>query len=156
ADDRGAAEILDQLIRDDPKNYGALLSRGILYDEAGRSDRAVPLLWQVYHEDLSRKRTCGYQLSLALSKIGQEEEARKILAEVTRLQDLEVFGNAGKTQPDNLELLVRQAESLIKDGHTNDGLQLLNIVLRRDPKFAPAHLVLAAHYEKEGKPDLAA
>jgi tetratricopeptide (TPR) repeat protein len=155
-DDKGSGEILDQLIREDPKNYGALLARGILFYETGRSDQAVPLLWRVYHEDRDRKRTSGYQLSVALHRIGQEEEARKILEEVRRMAEVALVEDNIKGQPDDLDLQVRMAESLIKDGHTDDGLQLLNLVLRRDPKFARAHLALAAHYEKEGKPDLAA
>jgi len=156
ADDKGAAEILDQLIREDPKNYAALMQRGILYYETGRSDKAVPLLWQVYYEDPTRKRTCGYQLGLALSKNGQEEEARKILAEVRRLQDLDVYDKAIKSQPDNLDLQVRVAESFLKDGNTNEGLELLKAVLSRDPMFTPAHQALAAYFEKAGKPELAA
>jgi predicted Zn-dependent protease len=155
-DDDGAGKLLDELIREDPKNYGALFFRGVLHDENGRPDKAVELLWRVYHEDPTRKRTCGYQLSLALSKIGQEEEARKILAEVRRLQDVLVVNEAIKGQPDNLDLQVRMAESLLKDGYTTDGLDMLQSVLRREPNYSPAHLALAAHYEKEGRADLAA
>jgi tetratricopeptide (TPR) repeat protein len=155
-DDNGAARILDDLIREDPKNYNALFLRGVLYDENGQPDQAVKLLWKVYHEDPTRQRTCGYQLSLALRKIGQEEEARKILDEVRRLADVQVVNEALKGQPDNLDLQVRMAESLLKDGHTADGLDLLQSVLRKEPNYAPAHLALAAHYEKEGRADLAA
>ena len=155
-DDEDAEMILDHLLREDPKNYSAPFLRGVLYDENGDSVLAVPLLRKVFNEDPSRKRTAGYQLSLALGKIGQKEEARRVLAEVRRLQDVDVFSEAIKSQPDNLELQVRLGESLLKDGHTSDGLGLLQFILRKDPAFAPAHLVLAAHYDKEGRADLAA
>jgi predicted Zn-dependent protease len=155
-DDEGAAKILDELIREDPKNYNALFFRGVLYDENGRPDRAVPLLWRVYHEDPTRKRTAGYQLSLALGKTNQHEDARRVLAEVQRLRDIELYTDAIKSQPDNLELHVRLAESLLKDGHTADGVELLQTVLGKEPTFAPAHLALAAHYDKAGQADLAA
>jgi predicted Zn-dependent protease len=155
-DNDGAAKIFDELIREDPKNYGALLARGILYDEMGRSVLAIPLLRRVFNEDPMRKRTAGYQLSLALRKMYQDEEAKRVLAEVQRLQDVEVFTDAIKSQPDNLELQVRFAESLLRDGHTSDGLALLQSVLRKSPNFGPAHLALAEHYEKTGQANLAA
>jgi len=155
-DDDGAGKLLDEMIREDPKNYNALLLRGVLHDENGRPEKAVEMLWRVYHEDPTRKRTCGYQLSLALSKIGQEEEARKVLAEVRRLQDVDLVNEAIKGQPENFDLQVRMAESLLKDGHTADGLSLLQFVLKKEPNYSPAHLALAAQYEKEGKTDLAA
>jgi predicted Zn-dependent protease len=155
-DDENAGQLLDELIREDPKNYNALFLRGVLHDENGRPEKAVPLLWRVYYEDPTRKRTCGYQLSMALRKIGQEEEAKKILAEVRRMQDVAVVSEVIRGQPDNFDLQVRMAESLIKDGHTTDGLDLLQSVLGREPNYAPAHLALAAYYEKEGKTELAA
>jgi len=155
-DDKGAAEILDQLIRDDPKNYGALLSRGILYHENDRSDLAVPLLRRVFDEDPTRRRTSGTELAKALGKLGQQAEADRVLSEVRRLQDVEVFGVAVKTQPTNLDLNVRLAESLLRDGHTADGLRMLEMVLAQDPAHRGAHLALAAHYDKQGQTALAA
>jgi len=155
-DDDGAGQLLDELIREDPKNYNALFLRGVLHDENGRPEKAVPLLWRVYYEDPTRKRTCGYQLSLALNKIGQKDEARKILEEVRRLADVSLVNENIKGQPDNLDLQVRLAETLIKDGHADDGVNLLQMVLNKEPNYVPAHLALAAHYEKEGKTDLAA
>ena len=72
-----------------------------------------------------------------------------ILSEVQRLQNVELFDNAIKSQPTNLDLNVRLAESLLRDGHTADGLRMLEMVLAQDPAHRGAHLALAAHYDKQ-------
>lgn len=155
-DDAGAGQILDELIRSDPNDYAALQARGILYDETGHPDQAVPLLRRVFDEAPDRKRPAGYQLALALGKVGKQAEAQQVLAEVRRQQDVEMAGEAIKTQPDNLALHVQLAENLLGAGHTNDGLAILQKVLQRDPNFAPAHRALAAHFERAGNSKLAA
>jgi predicted Zn-dependent protease len=155
-DDAEAGRILDELIRADPNDYAALQARGILYDETGHPDQAIPLLRRVFDEAPNRKRPAGYPLAVALEKVGQKDEAKKVLTEVRRQQDVELAGEAMKTQPDNLALHVQLAEDLLRAGHTNDGLAVLDQVLRRDPKFAPAHRALADYFERAGKPELAA
>lgn len=155
-DDAGAGQILDELIRTDPNDYASLQTRGILYDETGHPDQAVPLLRRVFDEDPALRRPAGYQLALALGKVGKAAEAQQVLTEVRRLQDVEIASEAMKTQPDNLALHVQLAEDLLRAGHTNDGLAILDQVLRRDPNFAPAHRALAAHFERAGNTERAA
>lgn len=155
-DDAGAAEVLDDLIREDPRNYAALQARGTLYDEVGQPDKAVPLLRRVFEEDPSRRRTAGYQLALALGKAGQRAEADRVLAEVQRLQDVELSGEAIKSQPDNPDLRLRLAESLVRDGHPADGRAMLEQLVADHPRYAPGHLALADLYDEQGRADLAA
>lgn len=155
-DDAGAAVVLDELIQEDAANYAAKFARGVLFDETGNPKAAVVLLRDVYEHDTTRRRTSGYQLAVALGKVGEQAEADRVMAEVRRLQDVEVYGTAIKNQPDNLHLHVRVAETMLKDGHTADGVGLLNAVLKKDPSFAPAHKALAAHFEKQGQADRAA
>ncbi len=155
-DDKGAGEILDELIREDSNDYGALLARGILYDETGHTDQAIPLLRRVFENDRTRRRTSGYQLGMALAKVGQQEEADRVLSEVRRLQDVELFSEAIKSQPDNPELMVRLAERLIREGNAEDGVKMLESAVERYPHYAPAHLALATQYEKMGQGERAA
>jgi predicted Zn-dependent protease len=155
-DNVGAAEILDEVLRGNPRMVKAVISRAVLYEEAGQPEKAIPLFREVVQQDPRYTRSIGYRLSLALERTGRHEEAAKVLAEVRRLQDVEVFGEAIKTQPDNLDLQVRLADSLLADGHTQDGLSLLKSVLSRDPLFRPAHHSLAAYFEKQGQTTLAA
>ena len=155
-DDVGAGQIMDELIRENPNDYGALLARGILYDQTGHSDQAVPLLRRVFDEDRSRRRTSGYQLGMALDKVGQNAEAQRVMNEVYRLQDVELATEAIKSQPNNPGLMVQWAEKLIRDGHSADGIKLLESAVEQYPTYAPAHLALATQYEKQGQADLAA
>lgn len=155
-DDAGAGQILDELIRENPNDYGALLARGILYDQTGHPDQAIPLLRRVFDEDRSRRRTSGYQLGMALDKVGQNAEAQRVMSEVYRLQDIELATEAIKSQPNNPGLMVQWAEKLIRDGHTADGIKLLESAVEQYHTYGPAHLALAAQYEKQGRADLAA
>ena len=155
-DPAGAAAILDAVLEDNPRNTRAMFKRATLYDQAGQPEKAVPLFRKVLELDPRRQRTTAYQLSLALKKMGDDAEADKVMKDVRRMQDLAVFQDAIRTQPDNLDLHVRLAESLLNDGHTQDGLGLLNTVLNRDPAYRPAHQVLASYYERSGQPAKAA
>lgn len=155
-DNVGSATVLDQLLKEDPKNTQYLLSRGILYLETGVPEKAIPMLREVLDRDPRSQRTAGYQLSLALSQVGRHEEARKVMVEVRRRQDLEVFADTIRNQPDNLDLQVRLAKSLLSDGHDADGENMLRTVLQRDPGFRPAHQALADLYEKRGETTRAA
>jgi predicted Zn-dependent protease len=150
ADTNGAATMLEGVLQDRPGHTGAMQVLAMLYNDLGQPEKAIPLLRKILDTDPNRQRTAGYQLSLALERTGHPEEARKVLAEVRRRQDLEVFREALQGQPDNLELRVRLGESLILDGHVNDGLVMLDEVFARDPAFAPAHRVLAEHYGRTG------
>lgn len=152
----GAAAILDKLLDENPKNPRALLGRANLYLDTGEPEKAIPLLREVLKTDRTRQRTAGAQLVIALERTGQVEEAKKVAAEVRKLQDVEVYGDAIKSQPENLDIRVRLAERLFADGHTDDALTNLQAVLAIDPRHRAAHLALAAHYDKQGQPDRAA
>src|SRR5205823_4457765 len=113
---RGAAgeapALLDDLLQRYPEFGRALLLRGVLYNEAGESDKAIPLLRRVSSLDrdlllqaarykkagepdkaipllrqvssLDQGREARYQLGLALARTGQAEEARRLMAEVQK------------------------------------------------------------------------
>jgi Tfp pilus assembly protein PilF len=155
-DPEGAAKVLDEMLAENPKNTRAILARAILYQENGDVEKAIPMLRTVLQLDHERQRTASYQLSMALEQAGEPEEAKKVMMEVRRRQDVELFKDAMANQPDNLDLKVRFAVSLLNDGHETDGEGLLEVVLARDPKFAPAHKALADYYEKKGEPSRAA
>jgi predicted Zn-dependent protease len=152
-DAAGAAVLFDQILQKQPRNTGALRGRATLYEEAGQPEKAIPLLREVLRLDPRSRRTAGYQLSIDLERVGRTDEAQNVLREVRRLQDVEVFRGAIETQPDNLDLQVRLAKLLLAEGFTQDGLELLDAVLKRDPNFPPAQQALAAHRRQaEGPP----
>ena len=136
-DTAGAGAILDELLKDFPTNTAVMLARGVLHLETGQPEKAVPLLREVVRLDRSRQRTAGYQLAVALERSGDAAEAQRVTAELRRLQDVANAEEASKNQPDNLELRVRLAESLLAAGHTKDGLRWLDEVLARAPRTRP-------------------
>jgi predicted Zn-dependent protease len=146
-----AGAILDRLLAADPNNTSALLARAILFHETDQSAQAIPLLRKVLALDKTRQRTARYHLSLALERTGQTEEARRVMAEVRKMQDAEVMDVASRVQPENLDLQVNAARALLDNGNIQPGLDLLRAVLSRDPAHGPAHAVLADYYEKHGQ-----
>lgn len=148
--EQAAERGLDELVREDPDAFGPKLSRGILLDSMGRTDEAIPLLRDVFERDPSRRRTSGYQLGLALSKVGKSEDAEKVMREVQRLQDAEVFRDALLNRPDDLDLRLRLAKTLLRDGHTDEGIKLIESILTSMPAHQAANQALAEHYEKQG------
>jgi len=155
-----AAERLDALLARHPVFSPALAMRGTLYNDTNPPEyaKAVPLLRQAVAEstDSQIQQSARYQLSRALRGAGRSDEADQVLAELRRIQEAERLSVDSLQQPDNLAMQVRAAEALLQAGRVDEGLRLLDRVLRRDANFAAAHRVLAAYYEKHGSPALAA
>jgi predicted Zn-dependent protease len=151
-----AAERLDALLARHPAFSPALALRGTLYNDANPPEyaKAVPLLRQAAAEsaDPQVQQSARYQLSLALRGSGRPDEADQVLAELRRIQEAQRLSVDSLQQPDNLAMQVRAAEALLEAGRADEGLRLLDRVLRRDANFAAAHRVLAAYYKKHGRP----
>ncbi|MCI0379067.1 MAG: tetratricopeptide repeat protein [Gemmataceae bacterium] len=151
-----AAVILDELLKSHPRLYAALLARAILHFEADQSDKAIPLFRKVLAEDPTRQRTSRYHLSLALARVGQTEEAQRLMAEVRKMQDAEVLLADSRTAGDNHDLQARAAGALLDIGETEKAVRLLDKVLAANPKHAPSHRLLARHFKSQGLPERAA
>lgn len=146
----GAAAILDELLKEQPLLTSAMMSRAALFDEMGQPEKSVPLYREVMQRDSSRQLQAGYQLSLALERVGQAEEAAKVMAEVRHRREIEAAQEAMKSQPGNLDLEVRYGEVLIAAGRESDGLGVLQTIVARDRQCKPAHAALADYYDKHG------
>jgi predicted Zn-dependent protease len=116
----------------------------------GEPQRAIELLEEVVRTDPRRQRTGRYHLCLAYERAGRTEDARRVLAEVARMQEAETLRLALPSRPDDLALRVRTAEALVASGKMAEALDLLGQVLERDPAFRPAHALLARYYDKQG------
>jgi tetratricopeptide (TPR) repeat protein len=149
-----AQSLLDSLLQREPLFTRALLLRAVLYNEAGEPAKAVPLLRQVLSLDPSLQKEARYQLSLALARSGQEEEARQVMAEIQK-DNLDRLLSSPHN-PDAPGLKLQRAEAGLAAGREEEALRLLTELLEQDPGFAPAHALLAAYYERKGQPERAA
>jgi Tfp pilus assembly protein PilF len=149
-----ARALLDALLQRHLQFTPVLLLRAVLYNEAGESDKAVPLLRQVLALDRDHPREARYQLSLALARTGQAEEAQRLMAEVQKdnLDGLLAFPH----DPDAVGVKLQRAEACLGAGREEEALRLLAPVLEPAPGSAPAHALLADYYERKGQPERAA
>jgi Tfp pilus assembly protein PilF len=149
-----AEAALEPVVRAQPGFADALLLRATLYHEAGRPDRAVPVLRHALEQKGCPRRDCLYRLGLALAATGQAEEARKVLAEVDLLNLNWAVTN--DHFPNNPAMRVQIAEAMLGVGRASEANAELDAVLAVAPDFAPAHRVKALFYERTGRPDRAA
>jgi predicted Zn-dependent protease len=150
-----AEALLDALVREHPRFTAALMERAKLYHEVNQPGRAIPLLKQVLAVDPHHHHAYHY-LGLSLARTGQAEEAQRVMAKLRQLLDTERLFLNSRDQPHNLGLQVRVAEALFEIGKTQGALSVLEKVLKRDPKFAPAHQLLAAYHDRQGQINRAA
>jgi predicted Zn-dependent protease len=149
-----AAVVSDQLLRDRPTFVEAVVLRASLHLEMDQPGEAIPLLRKALAEPGPHRRAALYDLGRALARTGQTEEAERTLAEARLLHDLESVTESDIR--DNPNLQARVAEGLLNAGQPEKALGVLTKILQQDPNSTAAHRVLAAYYEKQGQPELAA
>jgi tetratricopeptide (TPR) repeat protein len=154
-----AATILDRLLADHPRDAAALHRRGRLELNHGRAEVAVGFLRRAAEVDPS-DRELLYSLFLGLQRVGTPAEVREAEARWKQCEaDLKRVGELGKviaTTPDDPNPRREIGELFLRNGRAPDGLRWLDSALKIDPAHAPTHQVLADHYERTGRPDLAA
>jgi predicted Zn-dependent protease len=153
---RQAADLFDELLKEQPDDTRAMLARGILAVEMGEPAVAIPLLERVVQLDPGRQRTTRAQLARAYGQAGRSEDARRVTEELNALQEEEVLRKALDSQPDNPEVQVRFARAWLARGMTAAALDLLGRLLDRHPDHRGAHRTLAEYYEKAGQREKAA
>jgi predicted Zn-dependent protease len=151
-----AVTILDELLRENPRSAAVQITLAQVYVESGRAKRAIPLLREVAERAPAHKLAALYQLSLALARDGQAEEAARVGGQVRQIHEAETRLADSRSTPGDLPLQVRNAEWLMGVGRDEDAMGLLRGALGRDPDYAPAHRLMATLYEKQGRPEQAA
>lgn len=172
-----AEAVLDRLLLAQPESPDALLLRGILYQEADNSAQAIPVLRHVLAlpPPPSQQLAACYYLSLALSRTGQADEAKRVLAQVQWHQAADLMARKEHPQTPALLLWVAEAKlSADEPQQTQESVDLLGRIMSQDPNCAPeavrllekavakepklsaAHRLLADYYEKQGNSTLAA
>ena len=130
--------------------------RALLYFYQDQSEKSIPLFREVLKLDPNRQRAGRYHLSLALSRVGQTEEADQLMEEVRRMQDAEVLHEDSVGQPTNLPLQMRNARAQFENNDLARTVKVLQHVLRVNANYVPAHALMADVLDKQGRFDLAA
>jgi predicted Zn-dependent protease len=149
-----AQALLDSLLRQYPHFTRGLLLRAVLHNEAGEPGKAIPLLREVLALDPTFRREARYELSLALARAGEAEEAHRLMAELQK-DNLDKL-LASEHDPDTLGAKLHKAEACLAAHQDEEGLRLLTALLEQDPGLAQAHALLASYYERQGQAERAA
>jgi predicted Zn-dependent protease len=153
-----AADLLDQVLLKQPAHANALKLRAQLHLDAGKPEPAIVLLKQLVDNPASRQDSTEgmYELSMALTRAGRPDEAKKTLAEMDYRLAQRLWAEY-EHRDDNVGLQERLVDAMLALGKVSDAVQFLADIVKRNPD-APAgtHRLLAKCYEKQGQPLLAA
>jgi tetratricopeptide (TPR) repeat protein len=150
---------IDELLAADPDSADGLVERGRLALRRGRAAEAEPFLARAVR--VAPWHRAGQQLYLlALKELGRTDDAARCESRVAELRAED--GVAGR-----LRLRVRDTPGdaavrwdlwqwCQRNGQMDEGLALLNEVVRYAPRHAGAHAALADHFERVGQPRRAA
>lgn len=154
-----ARQLLDALATEHPQHPGVLTERGRLALEAGDTQRAADWLRQAVTL-APTDREALYNLSRCLQQMGRDAEARDYQARFQRADaDLKRLSQLTKEvlrQPHDPCLRCEAGILFLRNGEEQEGVRWLNLALREDPHFGPAHQALADYYQRSGQPELAA
>jgi tetratricopeptide (TPR) repeat protein len=148
-----AADLTDQLLRVTPDDAECVKLRAQLYLDAGQPEPAIALLQKLVAATDGKG---VYLLSVALTRAGRYEEAKKVLAEIEWHRALSIWRN-DEHGDDNGALQQGVVQSMLAVGKTDDAIRFLSDILKRNPQAPPrTHQLLADCYDKQGRPELAA
>jgi predicted Zn-dependent protease len=148
-----ATALADRLVRDRPNFTEAVVLRATLYLDGDQPGEAIPLLRRAAAVQGPHRREALYQLSAALARTGQTEEAQRVMAEARSLHEMEFWSESDIR--DNPNMQVRLAEELLNAGQLDNAFRLLTKLVQQDPNCAAAHRLLATYYDKQGQPERA-
>jgi tetratricopeptide (TPR) repeat protein len=147
-----ARRLLDELLASQPDDVPALVERGRIDLHSGNPDAALPLLRRA-SQLAPHDRDAFWVLHVCLEMLGKEEEDRRCLAEVARIDgDRQRLSNLlGRIQEDPQDLSLRYEAGLLllHTGREAEGVRLLSGVLEQDPRHGPARQALAEYYQRQ-------
>lgn len=154
-----AVPLVDRVLKAEPNSMQALHLKGRIELARGHPELAVPPLRRAvelgpFETDLL------FSLLQALNQNGPADEAAKIKERWSKCAaDLEKLGETTRgiaSNPDDPDLRKTAGEICLRNGLEKEGIQWLQSALRARADHTPTHLLMAEHYEKTGKVDLAA
>jgi tetratricopeptide (TPR) repeat protein len=147
-----ARRLLDELLASQPDNVPALVERGRLELRRGKADAALPLLRQATRQ-AAHDREAFWVLHLCLEMLDQQEEDRRCLDEVARIDgDRQRLSHLlSRIQEDGQDLSSRYEAGtlLLRTGREAEGVRMLSAILEQDPRHRPARTALAEYYQRQ-------
>jgi Tfp pilus assembly protein PilF len=154
-----ARELLDRVAAERPRDPSLLLERGNLALQQGDPADAEPWLRRAV-ELLPHDYQANYALWQCVNRLGKEEEARDLDAQVKRIQEdlvrMRSLTERLQSRPYDAGLRSEIGRLFLRHGEKGEGLLWLQAALRLDPGHRETHEALARHHEESGEPDLAA
>ncbi|MCO6458678.1 MAG: tetratricopeptide repeat protein [Pirellulaceae bacterium] len=152
-------QIFRQVLADNPGNRRARAGLAQLTMSAGKYDEAVAVLQELVAEQPT-DRAWRYQLATALQTSGRADEARPHFEFVTAANQAMARAQGLleqlRTEPARVDLRFDVGSTLLQYGSASEGVAWLQSVLQLEPDHRAAHEALAAHYESQDQPELAA
>lgn len=154
-----ARQALDELLVRDPDNGFGLVERGKLALESESPSSAEPFLRRAVAAYPYDPRA-NYLLVQCLGRQGRDDEAREYEAARVRIEaDLKAleaaFRRVTKAPRDPAPRL-EAGEICLRNGRNDEGERWLLSALQQAPDHAATRAALAEHYQRTGRPDLAA
>lgn len=154
-----ARDLLDELLREQPQNIGALTERGRLALEEDRASQGAEWLRRAVAL-APHDREALFHLWNCLKRCGPEDEMRQCRSRFERadadLKRLKLLTKEVLRDPLNPALRYEGGEIFLKNGEEEEGIRWLEQCLRLAPTHRLAHQTLAEHYGRIGKSQLAA
>src|SRR5262249_7807523 len=105
-------------------------------------------------------REARYDLYQSLKQQSKEKEALESLTIFERLdadlKRIDFLTRQMQKTPYNPELYHEAGGLCLRNGNVEEGVRWLRLALHYDSRHRPSHRALADHYERAGRPDLAA
>ncbi|HLJ97268.1 MAG TPA: tetratricopeptide repeat protein [Gemmataceae bacterium] len=153
-----AARLLDTLLERSPDDATALGERGRLFLEIGQFGEAERWLRRAA-DRAPYDRDIVYPLYLCLQQSGKSEAAeayriklQEIDAQLSRLRELT---RQIVQMPHDPALRHEAGMIFLTSGQAKEGLRWLYSALQEDPRYEPAHRLLADYYDRVGNQGLA-
>jgi tetratricopeptide (TPR) repeat protein len=156
---REARHIFDVVLTVDPHNVGALHDRGRLALQMDLPAEAEEWLLKALRL-APYDREVIYTLYQCLQVRGKTEEARAYKARLeeteAQLSRLAEVTKRIAATPHDADLRCEAGQIFLNTGQEREGLRWLASALHENPNHTATHAALAAYYERQGRPDLAA
>ncbi|HEY7423225.1 MAG TPA: tetratricopeptide repeat protein [Gemmataceae bacterium] len=149
-----AEPLLTETLAEHPRFPLALAERGRLALRAGRPTEAEPWLREALAQEPG-KQQARYQLIQCLFQCGRSAEAEaeqlrleKVKTDAKRIE--KITTEEMPRRPHDPALHSELARLLLDQEQTEEVVQWLNRALKEDPRYVPAHAVLAGYYQQAG------